>query len=126
MSKRNQALLGIFLLVLWWFYLNIGLLFFIDLLRTDHWRSWFNETDDTYPTSRIIKPLVSGVFILYLWVKIGIEKTAIAWLSFAGVVLATLIYTLATPIKQAPSNKPTIVCDKNHENCHVQLPKPPS
>lgn len=121
MSKRNQTLLGILLLVVLWFGLNIGLLFFIDLLYSDHWRSWFSESAESYKVGRIIKPFISGVFILYLWVKIGIERTGILWLCFAFVVLATLIYTLAVPapkhLIQSLSGDtkeiPTIICDKD-------------
>ncbi len=118
MSKRNQTLLGIFLLVLLWFGLNTGLLFFNDLLRSDHWRSWFYNSYESYPMIRIVQPFVTGVGILYIWIKAKhTENTGLAWLGFACVVLATLIYTLAVPapkhLRGETKEIPTIICDKD-------------
>lgn len=117
MSKRNQALLGILLLVVLWIGLNTGLLFFNDLLRSDSRRSWFNNSYGSYPMIRIVQPFVSGVGILYLWAKAEHAKnTGIAWLGFALLVLATLIYTLAVPAPEhlrgePPKRLPPEVCE---------------
>lgn len=123
MSKRSQALLGIFLLVLLWFGLNIGLLFFNDLLVSDHHRSWFSNSEKSYPLMRILQPFISGVYILYLWAKTeSAENTRLAWLGFAMIVFLTLIYTLSTSTTPKSMDKSTIICDNNGENCR---PFPP-
>ncbi len=118
MSKRNQTLLGIFLLVLLWFGLNTGLLFFNDLLRSDHWRSWFYNSYESYPMIRIVQPFVTGVGILYIWIKAEhSENTGVLWLCFAFVVVATLVYTLVVPapkhLRGETKEIPTIICDKD-------------
>lgn len=127
-SKYWFSVLFIVVLVVWWLYHTIGMLFFIDELHSNHWRSWFNESDDSYPVGRVIKPLFLGVGILYIWLKADIKNTGIAWLGFAILVAITFFYTLAVPPTTYPSgsppknNKPTIVCNDN--GCHAEPPKP--
>lgn len=126
MSKRTQILIGLGLSVMLWLYYTIGMLFFIDVLRTDHMRGVFTVSDDAYPMVRIVFPLLHGASVLYIWIKTGVERTGIAWLGFALVVAITFFYTLAVPPTTYPSgnppknDKPTVICNDN--GCHAQPP----
>lgn len=100
------------LLILWWLYYAIGTVFFIEQLHSDSLRPLFRLGYD-YPVSRIVKPFVVGVIILYCWAKADIKNTRAAWLGFALLVFVMLIYTLATP-------KPVVVCEPNRTNCYIK------
>lgn len=126
MSKRKSILIGIGLLIVLWLYYTIGMLFFIDVLHTDHRRGVFTVNDDAYPMVRIAFPLFYGISVLYIWIKTGVERTGIAWLGFALLVAITFFYTLAVPPTTYPSghppknDKPMIICNDN--GCHVEPP----
>lgn len=117
MSKRNKNLFIILFVVLWWFFLSFGFVFFIDVFASDYRWTWFHITEESYPMMRIIQPLFSGVLILYFWAKAEyLKNTSIAWLAFAFIVAAMFIYTVAT-YSSPNADKPITICDNNGENC---------
>ncbi len=96
MSKEKSILIGIGLLAVLWLYYTIGMLFFIDVLHTDHRRGVFTVSDDAYPMVRIAFPLFYGIGILSVWIKTGVERTGIAWLGFALLVAKRFLYACCT------------------------------
>lgn len=130
MLPKNQSFSHIVTLIIFWFFLNIGLLFFNDVLRSDSPRSWFHNTYDSYPLLRIVQPFFSGVGILYLWTKAdNTENTGIAWLSFLAVVFVTFLYTVFVPPSEKQRGEsdavPTkTVCVKDNPTQCIELSFP--
>lgn len=110
MSKEKFALIFIVLLILVWVGQVAALLFFTDELSQLHVRHY--QSYDYF-----INPAATGGLILWLWWKMRLKNTGVVFLGFATILVITLIYMLVTMPKS--EQKPTIVCDKNNENCRL-------
>lgn len=108
MSRQKFALTFIFLLILVWVAQVVVLLFFTD--DPSQLRDGYD-----HPHYRFINSAMTGGLILWFWWKIRIKNTGVALLGFAVVLVATLIYMLATMPEL--EQKPTIICDENNKNC---------
>nr|DAN76893.1 MAG TPA: hypothetical protein [Caudoviricetes sp.] len=108
MSRQKFALTFIFLLILVWVAQVAVLLFFTNEL---------NQLGNGryHPHNRFINPAITGGLVLWFWWKMKLKNTGAAFLGFAVVLAAVLIYMLAT--MPEPEQKPTIICDENNKNC---------
>ncbi|MGP1608137.1 MAG: hypothetical protein ACTTGU_08350 [Moraxella sp.] len=85
MSSSKTSLILITLLILTWLGQAIALTVYGDATHNEH-----------YQLDRTIKPLITGGVILYIWHNMHIANSRLAWLGFATLIFANLIYVLAT------------------------------